>query len=300
MENISSDDQLDFEYDTETIHLLCNIKPFIEDYNEIFFDDISDKVENLNDVNMIEKLISTYKETESKRLFNHIKQSIEEYKKGIFNSIHHDLELFKTIQNQFDSWILKNQLNENDKIDFLWQSPLSIIIEDYTESNEQIIERWLTLYDTGKTIHFFMKQSKKKGYNTFFFINRPHRSYEAFLMIKCSCGEQDEDDIIYQENINNVNNNDNSHDKTIVDVNQNNYNSDNTSIINNDMRICKECLKYKEYKKFNIRTYKTTIKNGKTPYEYPSKVCSACRRRKTRLNRKNKNVNAVHYTDMKI
>ncbi len=298
MENISSDDQLDFEYDTETIHLHCNIKPFIEDYNEEFFDDISDKVENLNDVNMIEKLITTYKETESRRLFNRIKQSIEEYKKEIFNYINHDLDLFKIILHQFDSWILKNQLNENDKIDFVWQSPLSIILDDYTESNDKIIERWLTLYDTGKTIHFFMDEAKNKGFNPILSINKPHRSYEAFLMIKCSCGEQDEDDhIIYQKNINDGNNNDNSHEKTIIEGNQNII-CNNTSIINSDMKICKECLKSKEHKKFNIRTYKTTIKNGRTPHDYPSKICSACRRRKTRLNKKNKN--AVNYTNIKF
>ena len=180
---ILDDNELDLN-DYNTLKLLNRIKSFTEEYNEEFFEEINNKVENLNDVNMIEKLVSTYKETESKQLFNHIKHSIEEYKQTIFNSIYHDLELFKTIQNQFDSWILKNKLNENDKVDFLWRSPLSITLEDYTESNKEIIERWLTLYDNGKTIHFFMEEAKNKGFNPIFSINKPHRSYEAFLMIK--------------------------------------------------------------------------------------------------------------------
>ena len=269
MENISIDDQLYFDYDNniETLNILIKIKPFIEDYNKEFFEEINDKVEDLNDVNMIEKLISTYKETESKRLFNYMKNGLEEYKQFIFNSINHDLELFKTIQNQFDAWILKNQLNEHDKIDFLWQSPLSVKIEDYIESNEDIIERWLTLYDSGKTIHFFMEEAKNKGFNPILSINKPHRSYEAFLMIKCSCGQPEE----YEVDGINI---------------ENDLNIDNNKNIK--YRICSLCDKKKDIIKFNDGTGSSR------------KLCNSCRGKEYRVIQKEKKLHInINNSDIK-
>ena len=256
MENYDSNNiMLYSEYDNKTNILLTEIKPFLEKYNEEFFIEISNKIENIDDI--IEDLIYFAKKSESKNLINKMRQGLEEHKQNIFNSIKNDLTLYRTIKTEFDTWILNNKLNEKNKIDFLWRSPLSITLEDYTESNENIIKRWLDINDDGKAIQLFIQKANNNKFNPILSINKPHRSYEAFLMIKCSSVIAND----YTEKNDNI---------TIENVQ---FNIEN-NINQHKTRLCECCNKEIDINKFN---------NGNGKYH---KKCNSCRRKTDRLSEK--------------